>query len=170
MDVLVRHAEPTDFEAVRQIYAGPKAVAGTLQVPYPSADLWQKRLSENQPDTRMLVAVVVGKIVGHVGIHPSYRPRRAHVASLGMAVHDEWHGKGIGSALLAAAISLADNWLNLLRLELTVYTDNKAAVHLYEKFGFVIEGEHRAFALRDGAYISAYAMARLHPKPPVIST
>jgi len=70
---------------------------------------------------------------------------------------------------LQAAISLADNWLHLLRLELTVYTDNEVAVRLYKKHGFFIEGTHRAYALRDGKYVDAYAMARIHPNPPNIA-
>jgi putative acetyltransferase len=49
---------------------------------------------------------------------------------------------------------------------LTVYTDNAGAIALYRKFGFVDEGVHRAFALRDGVYVDALAMARLHPNPP----
>ena len=48
-------------------------------------------------------------------------------------------------------------------LELHVYTDNAAGIRLYEKFGFAIEGTAREFALRDGTYIDAYAMARLRP-------
>jgi len=47
-------------------------------------------------------------------------------------------------------IDLADQWLNLSRLELEVYTDNDAAIHLYKKFGFVIEGTRHQFAYRDG--------------------
>lgn len=62
---------------------------------------------------------------------------------------------------MAAVMDLAENWLNLKRLELTVYTDNSKAIHLYEKYGFVIEGTLRQWALRDGAYIDAYTMARL---------
>ena len=56
--------------------------------------------------------------------------------------------------------------MNLLRLELVVFVDNEAAIRLYRKHGFVIEGTHRAFALRKGAFVDAYAMARLHPRPP----
>jgi ribosomal protein S18 acetylase RimI-like enzyme len=52
-----------------------------------------------------------------------------------MSVHDEFCGRGIGSALLAAFIDLSDNWLNLKRLELTVYVDNEPAIRLYKKFG-----------------------------------
>ncbi len=80
---------------------------------------------------------------------------------LGMAVHDDFQGQGIGSALVTSALDLADNWLGLLRIELQVFVDNAAAVHLYKKFGFEIEGTLRDFALRGGAYVDAYAMARL---------
>ncbi len=83
-----------------------------------------------------------------------------------MGVRDDWQGQGVGSALMQAALDLADNWLNLTRVELTVYTDNAAAIALYTKFGFEIEGTHRAFALRDGVFVDAHAMARLHPAPP----
>ena len=78
-----------------------------------------------------------------------------------MAVHDEWKGKGIGSALMKAVIEMADNWLNLKRLELEVYTDNTAAIKLYEKFGFEIEGTLRKHAFRAGKYVDSYAMARI---------
>ena len=37
-----------------------------------------------------------------------------------------------------------------------------------DKFGFEIEGTHRAYALRDGQYADVHAMARLHPHPPRI--
>ena len=42
-----------------------------------------------------------------------------------------------------------------------VYTDNAAAIHLYEKFGFVIEGTKRKYAFRDGEYVDAHVMARV---------
>jgi len=78
-------------------------------------------------------------------------------------VRDDWHGRGVGTALLAAAIDLADNWLNYTRIELTVYTDNDVVLALYTKFGFEIEGTLRAFAFRGGGYIDAYTMARIAP-------
>jgi putative acetyltransferase len=62
---------------------------------------------------------------------------------------------------MAAALDLADNWLNLHRLELEVYTDNPAAIHLYEKHGFVIEGTLRHFGYRNSEYVDAYKMARV---------
>jgi hypothetical protein len=56
---------------------------------------------------------------------------------------------------------MADRWLGLRRLELTCYVDNTPALALYRRFGFEVEGTHRAYALRDGRYVDAYSMARL---------
>jgi putative acetyltransferase len=84
-----------------------------------------------------------------------------HVGSIGMAVRDDWQGKGVGTALMEAALDLADNWLNLTRIELRVYVDNSAAVALYKNFGFEIEGTHRRLAFRNGEYVDAYSMARI---------
>ena len=78
-----------------------------------------------------------------------------------MAVKDDYQGKGVGNKLLSSAIDLAENWLNIQRLELTVYTDNDAAIALYKKNGFVIEGESSKFAFRNGDFVSVYHMARV---------
>jgi hypothetical protein len=67
---------------------------------------------------------------------------------------------------MAAAIDIADNWLNYHRLRLEVYTDNAAALALYRKFGFEVEGTLRQDAFRDGRYVDAYAMGRLRPGAP----
>ncbi|MBI3561604.1 MAG: GNAT family N-acetyltransferase [Gammaproteobacteria bacterium] len=163
---LIRQVEPGDYEALRAIYASPLAMAGTLQLPLPNAELWRKNLADQPPSTRAFLLVAGTEPVGHLGLWPLQRARRAHAASLGMAVRDDWHNRGVGTALLQEAVSQSDNWLHIIRLELTVYTDNAAAIHLYQKFGFIIEGTHRAYALRDGVYVDAYAMARLHPRPP----
>jgi putative acetyltransferase len=90
------------------------------------------------------------------------------VMHFGLSVAREFQRRGVGSALMAAICDYADHWAGVLRLELTVYTDNEAAIALYRKFGFVIEGTHRAYALRNGEYADAYAMARLHPRPPAL--
>src|SRR5438445_5458081 len=162
--IVVRRAEPADAEAIHQTFLGPRAIAGTLQLPYPSVEMWRKRLAEFPADDCMLVATIAGEVVGNLGLHAASKsPRRRHVGNLGMAVRDDRQGRGVGTALLRAAIELADGWLNYQRLELTVYQDNLAALHLYRKFGFTIEGNCRAYAFRGGRYVDACAIARLHP-------
>ncbi|HTP02250.1 MAG TPA: GNAT family N-acetyltransferase [Anaerolineales bacterium] len=158
----VRRAEPGDYEAITRLFSGPKVVRGTLQLPFPFAEAWRKRLAEPADGYYGLVACVLGELVGELGLitFPN-APRRRHAARLGMAVRDDWQGKGIGSALMQAAVDLADKWLNITRLELEVFTDNEPAVRLYKKFGFVIEGTAVQFAFRDGQFVDVYTMARL---------
>ena len=130
-------------------------------MPLQSVEGVRKRFfSETREGLYDLVACVE-EVVGYLGLETFSRPRRRHVGAIGMAVGDDWQGKGIGSALMEAALDLADNWLNLIRLELTVHAENAAGIALYEKFGFAIEGTHRHFAFRDGEYVDAYSMARI---------
>ena len=162
--VVVRRAEPGDAESIHATFLGARAIAGTLQLPYPSVEAWRKRLAEVPADDYLLVATIAGEVVGNLGLHAASKsPRRRHVGHIGIAVRDDRQRRGAGSALLRAAVELADGWLNYQRLELMVYTDNLAALALYRKFAFTIEGTCRAYAFREGGYVDAYAMARLHP-------
>lgn len=161
MKIDIRHAEPGDYEALREIHSQPKVVSGTLMLPFPSVESWKKRLAEKPTSLYCLVACVDDELVGTLSLKHETHPRRRHSGYVGMSVHDLWQGRGIGSALMEAVIELADNWLSLSRLELNVYTDNDAAIHLYEKHGFEIEGTLRDYAFRDGGFVDSYAMARI---------
>ena len=158
----VRHAEPDDAEAIHRILWGPRATAGTLQLPLQSVEGVRKRFfSETREGLYHLVACIDEEVVGHLGLETFTRPRRRHAGEIGMAVRDDWQGRGVGTALMEAALDLADNWLGLTRIELGVYTDNAAGVALYKKFGFEVEGTHRRYAFRNGEYVDSYSMARI---------
>ncbi len=162
MDFRIRRVETDDYTQVHQIFQQPRVVAGTLQVPFPSLEMWRQRLSEDSPGRYSLVICVEEDVIGYLGLMmQTISPRRRHVGSIGMAIADDWQGKGAGSALLGAAIDLADNWLNLLRIELTVYADNAPAIALYKKFGFESEGVRRADAYQNGRFVDCIAMARV---------
>lgn len=160
---MIRRTEPSDYEAVQRILASPKVVWGTLQLPFPSIEQWRKRLAEPPEGLFSLVACVENnEVVGQLALQTfPNRPRRRHVGQIGMAVRDDWQGKRVGTALMQAAIDLADNWLNLTRLELELFVENTPAIRLYEKCGFTIEGTLVDFAFRDGQYVDTYIMARL---------
>lgn len=161
--ITIRRSQVADAEALSALFNGPRARAGTLQMPYTSPELWRARLADPPAERVSLVAEVAAELVGSASVRVySARPRRRHVGGLGMAVRDDWQGRGVGSALMAALIDVADNWYNLHRLELEVFTDNEAGLALYRKFGFEIEGTLRDYAFRDGAYADTYVMSRLH--------
>ncbi|MDW5512862.1 GNAT family N-acetyltransferase [Serratia proteamaculans] len=159
-EIVVRHVETADAQALHQLYSQPKAYRDTLHLPLPSIELWHKRLANLEPGTHNLVACIDGQIVGQLGLMLNQRVRRRHVASFGIGVDDRHQGKGVGSSLMKAMIDLCDNWAAIERIELTVFTDNQAAIGLYRKFSFEIEGTSRAYAIRDGELVDSHHMAR----------
>ena len=159
-EIVIRHAEPNDAAAIRQNYMHPGVYHDTLQLPHPSLEMWQERLIV-KPGQRRLVACIDEKIVGDLSLQVEASPRRSHVATFGISVAAHAQGRGVGSALMREMITLCDNWLRIERIELTVYSDNPAALALYRKYGFDVEGTGKNFALRNGEYVDAYYMARL---------
>lgn len=104
MAITILSAEPDDCVAIANVYAQPNAVSGTLQIPYPTPQLRRKRLEGNPESMRSLVACVDDQIVGSIVVwHETHSPRRRHAGGIGMGVHDDWHGQGVGTALLDAA-------------------------------------------------------------------
>lgn len=158
-DILIRAMEPADLPDITEAWNQPRAYAGTLQLPFTSLEARQQRHAAHAGSTR-LVAVIDGKAIGMIFLGREEN-RRSHVGSLGMAVHDAYAGRGAGTALMAAVVDLADNWLQIKRLELSVYADNARAIALYERFGFEREGFHPAYSWRDGAWADSISMARL---------
>jgi ribosomal protein S18 acetylase RimI-like enzyme len=81
------------------------------------------------------VANAGGEVVGSVHVDAN----RHGFGEIGMAVAREWRGRGIGSALLTAAIEWS-RAQGLHKLSLSVFPHNAAGIALYRKFGFVEEG------------------------------
>jgi ribosomal protein S18 acetylase RimI-like enzyme len=103
-----------------------------------------------------LVAVAGGEIVGHLHLGAS----RHGFGEIGMAVAKEWRGRGVGSALMEAAIERARG-LELHKLILEVFPHNEAGIALYRKFGFVEEGRSVAkYRRRSGERWDAVLMGR----------
>ncbi len=161
MKVQVRRQEPEDAEALHDVYRQPKVIWGTLQLPYPSLHAWKVRGAQEPKGMVRLVACMDQRVVGNIAMWTMTSERRRHAAEIAMAVHDDWQGKGCGQALMAAVLDRADNWMDLRRIELQVFTDNEPGLRLYKSCGFEVEGTYRKYAYRDGQYADVYAMARL---------
>ena len=108
----------------------------------------------------LLVAEVDGTVVGCAGLQVSSKPRTCHSGGVGIMVHADYQKQGIGKALMAAVLDIADNWLMLKRVELSVFVENEAAIAMYRKLGFVVEGTKKYAAIRNGVYADEYLMAR----------
>ncbi|NDL64115.1 GNAT family N-acetyltransferase [Acerihabitans arboris] len=161
VNIIIRHAEAGDYEQIHLIYAQLQVYSNTLQLPYPSQDLWKNRTAQPTPGHYSLAACIDELIVGELGIETNPRPRRRHVASFGMGARPDYHRRGVAAQLMTAMLDLCGNWLITGRIELNVYIDNPAAIALYKKFGFTIEGTARNFAFRNGQYVDVYYMSRV---------
>lgn len=160
VDLVIRATRVSDAEALNALRNLPGHRFGTLSTPYQSIEETKRFLENRQPGGLGIVALLGEKLVGAAGFE-RFLGRRSHVVYLGLGVHDDHVGQGIGTALLLALLDTADNWLGIKRIELAVYTDNAPAIALYKRHGFETEGTLRSYAFRDGAFVDAFAMARV---------
>lgn len=109
------------------------------------------------------VATIGARVVGWCDIAPLNRPVYRHVGVLGIGVVADFRRRGIGAALLRAALARA-RAIGLTRVELSVRANNHVAVDLYRKFGFSVEGTRRNAIKVDGAYEDLLLMALLYPE------
>ncbi|WP_438767696.1 GNAT family N-acetyltransferase [Kushneria sp. TE3] len=165
----IRRAQPRDAEAVAEIFNRDEVYPCTMQLPWSGVERWRTFLERGETGQHIWLCACdpqqPDRALGLVGLHPvSDTPRVAHVRTLGLSVHPDYAGQGMGGQLLRAAIDMADNWLNVTRLSLGVYSHNQRAIALYERHGFVREGLSRGVAFGHGRYLDSLEMARLHPR------
>lgn len=163
--IAIERFSEAHIEGITALYNDPAVARQVLQMPFQSTDVWRKRLAPDNERVVQLVALHQGQVIGNIGLEQISRIRRSHCAHIGMGVALAWQGQGLGSRLLATVLDLADNWMNVQRVELSVYADNQAAIALYRKFGFETEGLLRQYAVRDGSLVDALVMARLRHGP-----
>ena len=119
----------------------------------------KKARSENQIT---LLALLNDEIAGLVNITADQRKRVRHIGDLFIVIGKKYWNNGLGSLLIEEAIEWAQASGILRRLQLTVQTRNQAAVHLYQKYGFVIEGrQERGAYIEEGKFIDVYLMGKL---------
>lgn len=114
----------------------------------------------DSPSALMLIAQDDAQLVGELSLRTLGRRAVQHVATLGMSVKHSHRRKGVGRALMNAAIEWAPS-AGIKRIELYVYARNAPAIALYESCGFQIEGTRRGFIREGDTYLDDHVMARL---------
>ncbi len=108
-----------------------------------------------------VVAIHGDRLVGIAAIYHRPRPRERGIGGMMIYIHQDFHGVGLGTAMTENLLVLAKK-RGLHRIGLEVVEDNKAAVQLYKKFGFEIEGVLRdAYYGADKMYHNSLAMGLL---------
>ncbi|MDZ5473814.1 GNAT family N-acetyltransferase [Bacillus sp. 31A1R] len=110
-----------------------------------------------ESNSTIFVADTGNELVGYLMAKGNHLIRAKHSAYLVVGVHVNYRGQGIGKELFEELFIWARR-LQLKRLELTAIQDNKNAVKLYQKMGFIIEGEKHGSLLIDGEAVDEYFM------------
>lgn len=162
---MIRPVLADDAEDIWELRRMPQVVENTLSMPSETLEKNISRLENIEASRHQMAAVIeleegTEKCIGTAGLSV-YDNRQRHVGYIGIMVNPDYHGMGVGTALMESLIDIADNWLGLIRLELTVFCDNAGAIGLYKKLGFEIEGTMKKAAIKHGKYADMYMMARV---------
>ena len=164
MTFAVREAEPGDATDLKKL---GDAVGSEPEGWLVTTNGWRNAADERRylravrryPHAAVLVAEAEdGRVVGRLSIARDQHPASRHVADLGLMVDAAYRRRGIGRALLAAAVEWARG-AGIRKLELHVFPWNVAAIALYEDFGFVREGYRKRHYRRGDEYADAILMA-----------
>ncbi|HEY0072142.1 MAG TPA: GNAT family N-acetyltransferase [Chloroflexia bacterium] len=112
------------------------------------------------PNCLILVVEAAGKIVGIMTCEGGKRRALRHAVMLGISLHKDYRDQGLGHQLMQHAIDWARS-SGVTRIGLFVYVENAKAIHLYEKFGFKVEGRRARPYYHNGRYIDDLVMALL---------
>jgi RimJ/RimL family protein N-acetyltransferase len=111
---------------------------------------------ESEEQLRLVAVAGDGeRVVGHLGFNPS----GSGVMYLGMTLAADYRGQGVGTAMMLAAIEWARAQNGVHKIELEVWPHNAAAIALYRKVGFQVEGRRRRqYRRRNGELWDAILM------------
>ncbi|CAH0346254.1 GNAT family N-acetyltransferase [Bacillus sp. CECT 9360] len=123
-----------------------------------------KRLNDDER-SEAFVADHNGELDGYLLIIGNMPQRIRHTIYLVVGVSERSRGKGIGTMLFEAMEKWAKQH-KIHRMELTVLAHNLAALSLYRKMGFEIEGTKRDSLYMDGKYVDEYYMSKLLLRDP----
>ena len=109
---------------------------------------------QSVPNEICLVAKLGHEVIGVCNVTSNQDTKTSHIGDVFIAVAKPYWGNGIGQFLMGTMIDWAVNTPAIRRLELTV--------HLYQKFGFDIEGtKKRGARTKNGEFLDVYLMAKL---------
>ena len=162
--MILRAPREDDIDALHALINQAGVRIGSGRMPFQPRAWVEARVMARDPLVTSLVAELDGQVTGWSSLVRN-TGRMAHSAIFGISVHEAFQGRGIGRAMMAALMDVADNWLGLVRVELTCNADNARAIGLYQSFGFETEGRLRAHLIRDGQLIDSLIMGRITAAP-----
>lgn len=164
--ILVRSAEISDAQATLEAMI---EIAKTSEYVLQTSTDFQKKTREEQeafieraitaPASFFLVALHCGKVIGSCDFVNYKDEKRSHRGGLGISVHHDYRGEGIGEGMMNVLIQSAKKFSHIQFIELDVMEPNQAAFELYKKLGFkVLHSTPQAYQLPNGNLVANHMM------------
>lgn len=173
----IRRAEPRDAVAMAALFGDLAMLPFTAVAPYSGVADWEKKLAGYADAACLPLVAFDGDAMTGILLLRAYPShiRRKHCATIDLlAVRPDHRRKGVGRALIDAAIAACDHWLQMRRIEVIVDAQSVALKRYYASFGFTEEGIERAHVLHAGHYVDGTVMSRINtqmmpasPSPPL---
>lgn len=164
--VRIRRAEPDDAAAVLAYLCrvGAESVNLTFGAEGPGISEEEEReylARVAASDNSLAILALDGdRIVGGLTFDGGRRERLRHQGEFGISLLQAYTGQGLGKALLEYLISWAERGGVVRKINLKVRSDNVAAIRLYERMGWVLEGRTTRDTLIDGQFSDCLLMGR----------
>lgn len=150
-DVAIRALRAADADALHALARQPSIDGRFASAPHASLDRRREWLEALIREQYALGAWSGETLVGWSELAPG-RLRRSHTAAVAIAVHDAWHRRGVGGALMRETLRIADDFV---------------ALAFHRRFGFEIEATQRGAALRGGVLVDGCLIARMKAPLPL---
>jgi RimJ/RimL family protein N-acetyltransferase len=165
LELIVRPAGAEDAEQVisfvEQVAGESENVTfgpGEFGISLEDERVFLQQCKESVAGLLYLVAEINGEIAGTLSFSAGKRPRTQHAGEFGISVLRRYWNQGIGSCLLTYLIDWARHTGIIRKINLRVRVDNLAAIHLYEKQGFVREGRVSRQLYLHQEFVDSYLM------------
>lgn len=157
----IRKARLEDLPAIVDIYnlsiPGRRATADTEIVSVESKVEWFHSHHDLRP---LYVLEINNTVAGYLSFKSFYgRPAYSITAEIGIYIHPDFQGKGIGKILLQKAIEVAPE-IKLENLLGYIFAHNEPSISLFKKFGFEEWGRFKGVGKMDNKYVDLIIFGR----------
>ena len=155
---------PSDQSACLEYLNEREIYDRTLRIPYPYTandfGTWLEIVDETTRQQGRAVHLAIrdpnGLLIGGVGFD-GFQLGKSHRAEIGYWLAKPYWGRGIMTAVVHAASTLAFSELGLAKLTAHVFPENVGSARVLEKCGFEKEGYFRQHFAKDGKYLDGLA-------------
>lgn len=159
----VRPATPDDLPAIQAIYAHHvRHGLATFEEEPPSADEIRRRFLDVAAKGLPWLAADFGGVIAGYGYCAPYRARSAYRYALedSVYVREDYHGRGVGAALLEALIERCTALGYRQMIAVIGDSAHAASINLHASLGFLRVGTLRSVGFKFGRWVDSILMQR----------